>query len=60
MTNHEKEPVAALEGDIRTWEIEADFLERFVDEIDMIGNEKISGPVYARGLRPPATNSAHA
>jgi hypothetical protein len=51
VTNNEKELVAALEGDIQTWQVEADFFERSVTEIDVIGNENISGKDYARGLR---------
>jgi hypothetical protein len=51
VTNHEKELVAALEADIKRWEVVAAFFENSVNKIEVIGGENISGRDYARGLR---------
>jgi hypothetical protein len=45
-----KKLVAVLEGDIQTWEVEAEFFERLVNEIDMIGDEKISRTEYLHAV----------
>jgi hypothetical protein len=51
VTNHEKELVAALEADIKRWEVVAAFFENSVNKIEVIGGENILGTDYARGLR---------
>lgn len=40
MTNHEKELVAAVEADIKRWEVVAGFFENSVNEIDVMGGRK--------------------
>jgi hypothetical protein len=50
MTASEQELVAALESDIQTWEFVAGFFERSVPEFETIGDKKMSGREYARGL----------
>jgi hypothetical protein len=47
VTNHEKELVAALEADIKRWEVVAAFFENSVNKIEVIGGENISGRDYA-------------
>jgi hypothetical protein len=50
VTKHEKELIAALEGDIQKWEFVARYFEHSVNEIELMGGKTISGRDYALGL----------
>jgi hypothetical protein len=51
MTSNEKELVAALEADIKIWEQEISFFERFVKSVEISGRDAMPGKEYAHGLR---------
>ena len=51
MTNHEKELIAALEADIRRWDVLVLFFEQEVPEIEIHGLPKMTGREFASNLR---------
>jgi hypothetical protein len=51
MTNYEMELIAALEADIRRWEVLVLYFEEKVPEVEIHGLPKMSGREFANNLR---------
>lgn len=55
LTNYEMELIAALEADIRSWEVLALYFEQKVPGVKIQGLPKMTGREFARNLREKST-----